>query len=45
MSASAEARLNALDRVLDSQTPSEGLAQELFDVVDTSTPNPACDVH
>ncbi|WP_461367492.1 F0F1 ATP synthase subunit delta [Candidatus Darwinibacter acetoxidans] len=41
MSASAEARLNALDRVLDSQTPSEGLAQELFDVVDTLDAQPS----
>ncbi len=41
MSASAEARLNALDRVLDSQTSSEALATELFSVVDTLAAQPS----
>lgn len=41
MSASAEARLSALDRVLDSQTPSEALATELFSVVDTLAAQPS----
>ncbi len=41
MKTAAEARLNALDRVMDSQTPSEALAQELFDVVDTLDAQPS----
>lgn len=34
MSANAEARQGALDRVLDARRPSYGLAGELFDIVD-----------
>ena len=40
MSASSEARLNALDRVLDSQQPSGALAEELFSVVDALAAQP-----
>lgn len=40
MSASAEARLSALDRVLDSQQPSQALAEELFSIVDTLAAQP-----
>lgn len=40
MSASAEARLSALDRVLDTQQPSQGLAEELFSIVDTLAAQP-----
>lgn len=41
MSASAEARLGALDRVLDAQPASEALADELFSVVDALAAQPA----
>ena len=40
MSASAEARLNALDQVLDAQQPSEALAEELFSVVEALAGQP-----
>lgn len=40
MSATSEARLNALDRVLDAQQPSEALAEELFSVVDALAAQP-----
>lgn len=40
MSAASEARLSALDGVLDTQQPSTALADELFDVVDTLTAQP-----
>lgn len=41
MSALAEARLSALDRVLDAQPVTEGLADELFSVVDALAAQPA----
>lgn len=41
MSALAEARLSALDRVLDAQPVSEALADELFSVVDALAAQPA----
>lgn len=41
MSASAEARHKALDRVLDDQNVSETLAEELFSVVDALAAQPA----
>lgn len=41
MSAIAEARLSALDRVLDAQPVSEGLADDLFSVVDALAAQPA----
>lgn len=41
MSALAEARLSTLDRVLDAQPVTEGLADELFSVVDALAAQPA----
>ncbi|WP_040160427.1 F0F1 ATP synthase subunit delta [Nigerium massiliense] len=41
MSSNAEARLDALDRVLEGQQPSYGLAGELFDIVDALNSTPA----
>jgi F-type H+-transporting ATPase subunit delta len=41
MSASQDARLGALDRVLDNQNPTESLAGELFSIVDVIEKQPA----
>ncbi|MBK8459644.1 MAG: F0F1 ATP synthase subunit delta [Micropruina sp.] len=41
MSATQDARLSALDRVLDTQNPSAPLAEELFSVVDVVEKQPA----
>lgn len=41
MSASAEARQSALDRMLDQEQPSQAMADELFSVVDTLAAQPS----